>query len=389
MRIPFLELKQHDSEIAADTNAALERVTRRGTFILGPEVNAFEEEWAHYCCCAATAAVGNGTDALTLALLASGAVQSGRRDEVITSPLTAGYTALGILGAGGVPVFTDIDSRTYTIDPAGLEQRITNRTCAIVPVHLYGQMADMPAIYDVAKRHGLIVIEDAAQAHGARLMGKGPGAYADAAIFSFYPTKNLGALGDAGAVVSNNQDLIQRVKTLRQGAHPAAMAGEVGGRNSRMDELQAAVLRARLKHLDRLNSWRRTLAQAYDELLRDVPRIRRPHVVDADAHMHHLYVVQHPDRDRLRDYLTAGGIETMIHYPFLLHQQPLFREPRQTTYPRAERAAGEIVSLPLHPQLGRAEVREVSHRIKVFESARSAESRAWASSEAAASGFKR
>jgi dTDP-3-amino-3,4,6-trideoxy-alpha-D-glucose transaminase len=368
MHIPFVDLKQHDCEITAQTTAAVERVMRRGTFVLGPEVSAFEEEWADYCGCAATAAVGNGTDALALALLASGALQRGRRDEVITTPLSAGYTALAIVNAGGVPVFADIDLRTYTIDPASLEERITSRTCAIVPVHLYGQMANMPAICEIARRHRLVVIEDAAQAHGARLRGRAPGAHGDAAAFSFYPTKNLGALGDAGAVVSDDHALIERVKTLRQGGHPAAMAGEHAGRNSRLDELQAAVLRVRLKHLESLNSSRRSLAQSYDRLLQDQPQIRCPEVVEVNGHVHHLYVVRHPDRDRLRIYLAANGIETIVHYPFLLHRQPLFREPRQTTHSNAERVVGEIISLPLHPHLGEAAVHEVARWIKAFES---------------------
>ena len=367
MRVPFLDLTRQDAEIAAVTMSALERVARGGQFILGPEVSAFEEEWARYCGCAASAGVGNATDALSLALRASGAIQPSVRDEVITTPLTAGYTALGIRGARGVPVFADIDPRTFTIDPAAVEKRITGRTCAIVPVHLYGQMADMPAICDIAKRHGLVVIEDAAQAHGARLEGLAPGAYGAAAAYSFYPSKNLGALGDGGAVVSNDEGLIERIKTLRQGAHPAAMAGTAEGVNSRLDELQAAVLRARLKHLDRSTGARRALARMYDTLLANVPRVSRPHVVEPDAHVHHLYVVRHPERDRLRDHLANAGIGTLVHYPFLLHQQPLFRESRPVACPNAERAVGDVVSLPLHPLLGDVEVKAVVDAIATFE----------------------
>jgi dTDP-3-amino-3,4,6-trideoxy-alpha-D-glucose transaminase len=370
MRIPFLDLRHHDAEIAAETTDALKRVLARGTFILGPEVEAFEDEWAHYCGCSAAAGVGNGTDAITLALLASGAIERSGRNEVITTPLTAGYTALGILNAGGRPVFADLDPDTYTIDPADVARKITRRTCAIVPVHVYGQMADMPAICDIARRHRLVVIEDAAQAHGARLGGLAAGASGDAAAFSFYPSKNLGALGDGGAVVSNDRRLIDRVKVLRQGGHPAALAGAMAGRNSRLDELQAAVLRTRLKHLDRLNSRRRFLARTYDELLQPLPRIRRPRVGVIEAHVYHLYVVRHAERDALASYLATEGIGTMVHYPYLLHQQPLFRDARRVTCVNAERVGGEILSLPLHPLLGDADVRDVAHRIMLFESRR-------------------
>ena len=368
MRIPFQNLGQNDPEQAAELKAAVARVIQRGMFILGSETDAFEEEWARYCGCVAAAGVGNGTDALALALKASGAIERGRRDEVITTPLTAGYTALAILNAGGVPVYADIDANTYNIHPDSVEQRVTSRTCAIVPVHLYGRMADMPAIRDIATRHRLVVIEDAAHAHGARLGGKGPGAYSDAAAFSFYPTKNLGALGDAGAVVSNDPLLIERVKTLRQGAHPAAMAGDIEGRNSRLDELQAAVLRVRLRYLHHANGVRRALAREYDELLQAVPRLVRPQTGESEAHVHHLYVVQHHGRDCLRAYLAGQGIETMIHYPALLHQQRLFREPSPASCPNAERLARQILSLPLHPYLGEAEVREVARHIRAFES---------------------
>jgi dTDP-4-amino-4,6-dideoxygalactose transaminase len=368
MRIPFLDLKQDFSDQATETEAAVARVMRRGNFILGSETSAFEEEWAHFCGCAAAVGVGNGTDAIALALLASGAIQRGRRDEVITSPLTAAYTALGIVNAGGIPVYADIDASTCNIDPASVEQRITPRTCAIVPVHLYGRMADVPAICELAKRHGLVVVEDAAHAHGARLQDKGPGVLSHAAAFSFYPTKNLGALGDAGAVVSNDPDLTERARTLRQGGHPAATRGEIAGRNSRLDEMQAAVLRVRLKYLQRSNELRRVLARKYDLLLEDETRIELPQVgPEADSHVHHLYVVQHPARDRLRTYLTDRGVETMIHYPSLLHCLPLFREAQRESYVHAERAVGRIVSLPLHPRLAEAQVREIVSQIQAFE----------------------
>jgi dTDP-4-amino-4,6-dideoxygalactose transaminase len=367
MLIPFLDLARQHSEIEAELTAALTRALSGGVFILGPQVSAFEEEWASFCEAREAAAVGCGTDALALALVASGAVRKGRGDEVITSPLTAAYTALAIMNAGGVPVFADIDPRTYTLAPCAIERAITPRTRAIVPVHLYGQMADMAGVCDVAARHGLVVIEDAAQAHGACLAGQPVKDEVRASAFSFYPTKNLGACGDAGAVVSNDVDLIARVKSLRQGGHPIALRGETEGRNSRLDEMQAALLRVKLKHLDAWNCRRRTLAAAYGEALRHVSRLQLPSAREPESHVFHLYVVQHPERDRLRAHLAARGIETMIHYPFLLHQQRLFSNDAQRTLPVAERAARQIISLPLYPQFTEEELRVVADAVIEFE----------------------
>jgi dTDP-4-amino-4,6-dideoxygalactose transaminase len=350
--VRFLDLLRELKEIEAATNAALARVLSSGTYILGPEVTAFENEWAEFCGVKSAAGVGNGTDALALALIASGAVRPDRQDEVITNPLTAGYTSLAILRAGGIPVFADVDSRALTLDPQSIEQSITERTRAIVPVHLYGQMADMTAINQIAARHKLFVIEDAAQAHGATLNGKRAGAHGHAGAFSFYPTKNLGAYGDGGAVVSDDEALIDRVKRLREGGHQAALSGPLAGMNSRLDELQAAILRIKLKHLDLWTEKRRTLARAYDVAFAgtgfEVPRPR-----EITSHVYHRYVVQCPARDDLRAFLAARSIETMIDYPFLNHQQPLLARGR--AHPQlatAERAAGRILSLPLYAQLG-------------------------------------
>ena len=360
--IPFLDLARQSREVEVETTAALMRALTSGIYILGCEVEAFEDEWARFCGVHSTAAVACGTDALTLALIASGAVRKGHLDEVITSPLTAGYTALAIMNAGGIPVFADIDPHTYTLAPQALEKAITPRTRAIVPVHLYGQMADMAVICDIAARHGLIVIEDAAQAHGAHMDGKRVGAYGQAAAFSFYPTKNLGAYGDGGAVTSNDGALIERVKVLRQGGHSAALQGYTEGRNSRLDEIQAAMLRVKLRYLEQWNSQRQTLAAIYHERLRgtslQVPQARKP-----EAHVYHLYVVQHPERDRLRTALAGRGVETMIHYPYLLHRQPLFRQAGQGKLPMAERAAAGILSLPLYPQLKMEEIHTVIEAI--------------------------
>src|SRR5918998_545396 len=298
MPVSFLDLRRQHEEVGGEVRAAVERVLDGGTFILGREVEAFEREWARFCGAAASAGVANGTDALALALVASGAVRPGRRDEVITAPLTAGYTALGVVNAGGVPVFSDVDPETYTLDPRGLEGALTKRTRAVVPVHLYGRMADMEAVCDFAERRGLLVVEDAAQAHGARTGGRRAGAWGHAAAFSFYPTKNLGAYGDGGAVTSDDLRLIECVKELRQGGHPAALAGRVAGRNSRLDEVQAATLRVKLRRLDAWNRRRRQLAGMYHRLLsRGVKRLVLPSAPPrAGSHVFHLYVVRHPGR---------------------------------------------------------------------------------------------
>src|SRR5215218_6061458 len=240
MPVSFLDLRREHEEVGDEVRAAVERVLDGGVYILGREVEAFEREWARFCGAAASAGVANGTDALALALVASGAVRPGRRDEVITAPLTAGYTALAIQNAGGVPTFADVD-----------------------PVHLYGRLAEMEAVCDFAERRGLVVVEDAAQAHGARLGRRRAGAWGQAAAFSFYPTKNLGAYGDGGAVTSDDAGVIERVRELRQGGHPSAMLGRVAGRNSRLDELQAATLRVKLRRLDAWNRRRRRLAATY------------------------------------------------------------------------------------------------------------------------------
>lgn len=368
MRISFLDLTRQHREIEREAAEASARVMRSGVFILGREVEAFEEEWARFCEVGGAAGVNSGTDALTLALIASGAVRQGKGDEVVTSPLSAAYTALAILNAGGVPVFADIDPHTYTLDPAAFESAITPRTRAVVPVHLYGQMADMASICDVAARRGLIVVEDAAQSHGARLGGRRAGAHGDAAAFSFYPTKNLGACGDAGAVTSNDAGLIERVKTLRQGGHLAALEASVEGRNSRLDELQAALLRVKLPRLEEWNGRRQRLAQLYETALRGAGLQLPPARKHDGAHVYHLYVVQHQRRELLKAHLAADGIETLIHYPFLLHRQPLFRQHTQRALPVAEDVAGKILSLPLHPHLEEEEAREVARKILDFES---------------------
>jgi dTDP-4-amino-4,6-dideoxygalactose transaminase len=372
MPVSFLDLRRQHEEVSTDARAAAERVLAGGSYVLGREVEAFEREWARFCGVRACAGVANGTDALALALLASGAVRPGRRDEVITAPLTAGYTALAVLNAGGLPVFADVDPETYTLDPRSLERALTPRTRAVLPVHLYGQMADIEAVCEFAKRRGLVVVEDAAQAHGARLRGRRAGSWGHAAAFSFYPTKNLGAYGDGGAVTSDDASLIERVRELRQGGHPSALAGRVAGRNSRLDELQAALLRVKLARLDAWNRRRRQLAGLYQRLLkRGVKRLVLPSARrGAGSHVFHLYVVSHPERERLRAHLSARGVETLIHYPSALHLQPLFRRTERPALPTAEKLSGEVLSLPLYPQLREDELHVVAAAVLEFEGMR-------------------
>jgi len=353
MRVSFLDLTRQHIEIKNDLSTALNRVIERGTFILGEEVSAFETEFAAYCGTCGAVGVASGTDALSLALIASDAVKKGRGDEVITTPLSAAYTALAILNAGAVPVFADIDPQTYTLNPNSIESLITEKTKAIIPVHLYGQIGDMKAIKEIARRHDLIVIEDAAQAHGA---GKPTG---QAAAFSFYPTKNLGACGDGGAIVSDDKDFLERVKLLRQGGHTKAIETEFEGRNSRLDEMQAAILRVKLKMLDKWTARRKTIANMYNESLKDIKGLQPPFFRDEDSHVFHLYVARHPERERIREELLRNGIETMIHYPYLLHQQKLFHRSTQPSLPNAEKIAKEIFSLPLYPQLSDDEIESI------------------------------
>jgi dTDP-4-amino-4,6-dideoxygalactose transaminase len=369
MMVQFLDLRRQHQEIAEEVTEAIARVLKSGAYILGQEVETFEREWAHFCGVSEAAGTASGTDALTLALLASGAVRPNAQDEVITSTLTAAYTALAILNAGAVPVFADIDPHTYTLDPESIEKVITPRTRAILPVHLYGQMADMKTIGEIASRYRLTVIEDAAQAHGSYLPQMSAGAHSLAAAFSFYPTKNLGAAGDGGAVVSNDAELIERVKILRQGGHVNALQKGPAGRNSRLDEIQAALLRVKLRHLKKWNDWRRQLAHLYQERLRGCPHAFLPQAPGApSSHVYHLYVIQHPERTRLRNYMAKLGIETMIHYPYLLHQQALFKRKEQISLPVAENVLGKILSLPLYPQLSAREVEAVCDAIMEFES---------------------
>lgn len=350
MRIPFLDLKAPYLELKDEIDAAYERVMRSGWFILGDEIKAFEEEFAAYCGVKHCIGVANGLDALHLILRA---LDISAGDEVIVPSNTYIATWLAVSYAGATPIPVEPDVRTYNLDPSRLEVAITPRTKAIVPVHLYGQPADMDPISEVAQRHNLKVIEDAAQAHGARYKGKRTGGLGVAAGFSFYPGKNLGAFGDGGAVTTNDGDLAKRVRTLRNYGLKEKYFNEMKGFNSRLDELQAAMLRVKLPHLDDWNNRRRRVADFYFGHLNSATNLLLPYVPSGIESVWHLFVVRSPERNTLQKNLTAGGVGTLIHYPVPPHLQNAYRELGYSigTFLISEKMADEVLSLPMGPHL--------------------------------------
>jgi len=328
-------------------------------------VEWFEEEFAEYCGVRFAVGAGSGTEALHLALLACGV---GNGHEVITVPHTFIATAEAITLTGAKPVFVDIDPQTYTIDAAQIEDAITERTKAIIPVHLYGQPAYMEPMLALAERNKLLVIEDAAQAHGAVYKGKKVGGFGAAGCFSFYPTKNLGAYGDGGAVVTDDEEIAQRVMMLRDHGSKQKYRHDIEGLTSRLDTLQAAILRVKLRHVDRWNQQRRDRASLYDALLEDAEGVVCPTVREGCAHVYHLYVIRTTERDRLREHLRRVGILTGIHYPIPLHLQPAYGYLgiAEGAYPVTEQIAKEILSLPMYPELSREDLEAVAREIKGF-----------------------
>jgi dTDP-4-amino-4,6-dideoxygalactose transaminase len=359
-RVPFLQL--HLREDAADVQAAIARVIARGWFVLGPELESFEREFAEASGAAHAAGVGTGTDAIALSLRALGI---GPGDEVITTPLSAAYSALAIVMAGARPVFADIDSDRLTLDPAAAAAAVTPRTAAILPVHLYGQPVDMHGIADVARRHHLAIVEDCCQAHLATCAGKPVGSFGAAAAFSFYPTKNLGALGDGGAVTTSDPALADRVRRLRNGGQAGRYHHVEAGVNSRLDELQAAALRARLPYLRKWTDERRNLASIYRESLRTAGAVRVPAEFDP-GHVYHLFVVLARRRDQLRQHLATRGIETLVHYPVPIPRQPAFAGMNPSQCPRADQACDELISLPLFPSLADETIEDTGAAIRAF-----------------------
>jgi dTDP-4-amino-4,6-dideoxygalactose transaminase len=341
---------------------ALSRVLEKGRYILGEEVKKFEEEFAAYIGASYGIGVGSGTEAIHVALVACGI---GCGDEVITVSHTATATVAAIELAGATPVFVDIEPDYYTMDPAKLELAITPRTKAIVPVHIYGQPADMKAISEIAKKNNLIVIEDCAQAHGAICDGKHVGSWGDVGCFSFYPTKNLGAIGDGGIVVTNNLKLAEKVKLLREYGWAERYVSHFSGWNTRLDEIQAAVLRVKLKHLDEANLKRGRLAEIYDKELR-ATNIVLPKQREKSTHVHHLYVIRSSKRDELLSFLQEKGVGAQIHYPVPVHMQPAYRKLCCKKLPETEHIAKEIISLPIYPELNESEIMTVIKAIREF-----------------------
>ena len=361
-RVPFNALTPGDD--AAAVRAAIDRVIASGWFVLGPEVEGFEAEFAAASGVPHAVGVGTGTDAITLILRA---LDIGDGDEVITPPLSAAYSALAVIMAGARPVFADIDPDRLTLDPTKIEAAITPRTKAILPVHLYGQTADMRAIEAIAARHHLALVEDAAQAHIATSDGRAVGTIGVAGAISFYPTKNLGALGDGGAVITRDTQLAARIKRLRNGGQTSRYHHEEAGANSRLDEMQAAILRARLPYLGGWTARRRAIAAAYRFGLEGAA-LTVPREFDA-GHVYHLFPVRTPHRDAFMAHLASLGVETLIHYPVPIPRQPALKAFDPADCPVANRVCSEVVSLPMYPALPDAAISAVAAAARTFRPA--------------------
>lgn len=364
-QVPFLNVAAATHELEKELVDAATRVVRSGWYILGEEVRAFESEWARYVGASHAVGIGNGLDAITLALRALGV---GPGHEVIVPSNTFIATWIAVAQTGATPVGVEPDERTWNIDPLRIESALTPRTRAIVPVHLYGQSADLDPILQLARAHDLVVVEDAAQAHGARYRDRRIGAHGHAVTWSFYPGKNLGALGDAGAVTTNDAELADRIRTLGNYGSKVKYHHDLLGMNSRLDEMQAALLRVKLPHLDPWNDRRRALARRYLAELRDVPNLSLPTVASYGEHVFHLFVVDHPERERLMRHLEAQGIHTAIHYPIPSHRSGAFAELAlaEGTFPIAERAAKTHLSLPIGPHVTPDEADRVIAAIRGF-----------------------
>lgn len=354
MEIPFLDLRETYLELREELDAVTARVVSGGWYLLGPELEAFEREYAAYVGAKHCIGVGNGLEALHLSLRA---LRVGPKDEVIVPSNTYIATWLAVTHAGATPVPVEPDGSTYNLDSDRIEVAITGRTRAILPVHLYGQPADMDPIVALARRHGLAIVEDAAQAHGARYRGRRVGALGDATAWSFYPTKNLGALGDAGAVTTDDDGVAERVRLLRNYGSQAKYVSEVQGFNSRLDEIQAAVLRVKLRHLDEWNDRRRRVADRYLVGLGE-SGLALPWVPEWAEPVWHLFVVRSPERDAVRQCLRESGIDTIVHYPLPPHLQAAYQGMGwpEGCLPIAEALGREVISLPLNPHLNEEQI---------------------------------
>jgi dTDP-4-amino-4,6-dideoxygalactose transaminase len=360
--IPYADLKAQYHSIKTEIDAAIARVLESSGFILGKEVAAFEQDFAPYCGARHAMGVNSGTSALHLALLAAGV---GPGDEVITTPFTFVATVAAILYTGATPVFVDIDAASYTIDVNRIEAAITPKTKAILPVHLFGQAADMDPILDIARRHNLVVIEDAAQAHGAEYKGRRTGGMGDLGCFSFYPGKNLGAYGEGGAVVTNNPEYANTIRMLRDWGQSRKYYHDLRGFNYRLEGMQGAILRVKLQHLEAWTEVRRTNARIYAEKLAGAG-IGTPCEMPYARHVYHVYAIRVPNRDRMFQHLNASGIQVGIHYPIPVHLQPAYRDARykEGDFPVAELVGREVLSLPIFPELTPAQIDEVCASVR-------------------------
>ena len=359
--IPFVDLKTQYLTIQDEVDAAIKGVLNSCQFTLGDEVAAFEHEFSRYCQSQWGVGVNTGTSALHLSLLAAGV---GPGDEVITVPFTFVATVSAIDYTGAKPVLVDIKPDTLTMDPVAFEAAITPKTKAVIPVHLYGLPADMDPIVEIARRHHLVVIEDAAQAHGAELNGRRVGSLGDMACFSFYPGKNLGAYGEGGMVVTQNAEWARKVRMLRDWGAQKKYHHEIKGYNFRMEGLQGAVLRVKLKHLERWTEARRSLARQYDEVLQEASVVRQS-VPQGRRHVYHVYAVRSAERGRWQEQLSAQGIQTGIHYPTPVHLLPAFADLGYQigAFPHSEKAAQEVLSLPMFPELSPIQCETVAQAV--------------------------
>jgi len=365
MQVPFLDLKPQYQSIKDEVAIAMQRVLDTCSFIGGEPLEAFERDFAAYCGARYALGIANGTDALHLVLRGLGV---GPGDEVITTANSFIASASSIVMAGARPVFVDADSAIYTIDPEAIEAAITPRTKAIIPVHLYGQPANMRPIMEIAERYNLLVIEDAAQAHGADYQGQRVGSIGHAACFSFYPGKNLGAYGDGGAITTNDPELVQRLSELRDHGRISKYEHAIVGYNSRLDSIQASILSVKLRYIDAWNRRRQQVAAWYRAALQGSDLVL-PEVRPGSAHIYHLYVVRTNDRSALQRHLAEAGVATSIHYPLPLHLQPAFRDLgyHAGELPNIEAATGQILSLPMFPELTQEQVEWVAAAILAFQ----------------------
>lgn len=356
--IPFVDLKAQYASIKPEVDAAILGILDSCQFTLGKEVASFEEEFAAYSGAEIGIGVNTGTSSLHLALLAAGV---GADDEVITVPFTFVATAAAIHYTGATPVYVDIDPKTFTMDPAGLEQAITPRTKAIIPVHLYGQTADMDPILAIAKKHGLVVIEDACQAHGAEYKGRRAGSIGDMGCFSFYPGKNLGAYGEGGMVTTSNPEFARTIRMLRDWGSEKKYHHVLKGYNYRLEGLQGAVLRVKLRHLEKWTEARRSAAANYDKLLAGTG-IETPFARGDSRHVYHVYALRTGDRQQWQEFLTSRSIQSGIHYPIPVHLQEAYASPRYKAgdFPHSEAAASEVLSLPMFPELTSSQQEQVA-----------------------------